>query len=341
HTYLWFQPAELKKAFDVSLHSGYDAVGFMLDNPPEGLADTRAFDVVIDAFIEAAQDAPSRAALIASLPETISPGTRHRCLSQGVVPLQGQREALEALAYAGGVGEVWRRGLPVEPTTPPAAASSAISLTEDAGKAALAKFGLSTARRRVVAATEAVAAAAQIGYPVVMKAAGGGLEHKSEVGGVILNLRNDVEAQAAAEKLGAISPDILVEEMIGDGVAEVLIGITVDAQFGQVLVLGSGGILTELWQDSVSLLPPWNRERIDTALRMLKVARLLDGFRGKPRGDRGALLDNVLAVAAYAQANVSRLLEIDVNPLIVRPEGCGAVAVDALIRLTARRHDHD
>ncbi len=335
-THLWFRPDELQKAFAVSMNCGYDAVGFMLDNPPEGIADTSAFDVVIDAFIAAAQGAPSRAALIASLPETISPGTRHRCLSQGVVPLQGQREALEALAFAGLVGEAWRRGALVQPGRPPAE-DTALSLTEDAGKAALAQFGLSTARRRVVRASEAVATAAQIGYPVVMKAAGGELEHKSEVGGVILNIRSDAEAGHAAQRLGLISDEVLVEEMITDGVAEVLIGITVDAQFGQVLVLGSGGVLTELWQDSHSLLPPWSRDRVDAALGTLKVARLLDGFRGKPRGDRAALLDNVMAVAAYARAHESRLLEIDVNPLIVRPEGRGAVAVDALIRLTEEK----
>lgn len=335
-THLWFKPDELKKAFAVSMHSGFDAVGFMLDNPPEGISDTRAFDEVIDAFIAAAQGSPSRAALIASLPETISPGTRHRCLSQGVVPLQGQREALEALAFAGLVGETWQHGAPVQPGVPPAEGVE-ISLTEDAGKAALAAFGLSTARRRVVGIAGAVAAATQIGFPVVMKAAGGGLEHKSEVGGVILNIRTGDEARDAAQRLKAISDTVLVEEMITDGVAEVLIGITVDVQFGQVLVLGSGGVLTELWRDSITLLPPWSRERVDAALGTLKVARLLDGFRGKPRGDRAALLDNVMAVAAYARAHAGNLLEIDVNPLIIRPEGRGAVAVDALIRLTEEK----
>ncbi len=334
HTYLWFNPPELQKAFAVSLRSGYDAVGFMLDNPPEDKADTEAFAVVIDAFIAAAQGAPSRAALIASLPETISPGTRHRCLSQGVVPLQGQREALEALAYAGAVGETWRDAAPVQLNLPaPSASGAAVSLTEDAGKAALAAYGVSTAKRQVAPAADAVRAAAGIGYPVVMKAVGAQLEHKSEVGGVILNIRSDAECAAAAARLAAISPDILVEEMIADGVAEVLVGITVDAQFGQVLVLGTGGVLTEIWQDSVSLLPPWNRARLDAALQTLKVSRLLGGFRGKPAGDREALLANVMAVAAYAQANVQRVLEIDVNPLIVRPAGRGAVAVDALIRL--------
>ena len=334
HTYLWFNPPELQKAFAVSLRSGYDAVGFMLDNPPENKADTEAFAVVIDAFIAAAQGAPSRAALIASLPETISPGTRHRCLSQGVVPLQGQREALEALAFAGTVGETWRVAAPVQLNVPATnAAGEAISLTEDAGKAALAAFGVTTAKRRVVPAADAVRAAAAIGYPVVMKAVGAQLEHKSEVGGVILNIRSDSECAAAATRLSSLSSDVLVEEMIDDGVAEVLVGITVDAQFGQVLVLGTGGVLTEVWQDSVSLLPPWNRQRIEAALQTLKVSRLLAGFRGKPAGDREALIANVLAVAAYAQAHVQRLLEIDVNPLIVRPAGRGAVAVDALIRL--------
>ncbi len=339
HTYLWFQPQELGKAFAVTLDGGYDAVGFMLDNPPEGKADTRAFDVVIDAFIAAAQGKSTRAALIASLPETISPGTRHRCLSQGVVPLQGQREALEALSLAGAVGEAWRAGAAPRLTRPPAAAGHstglpAQSLTEDEGKAALAAFGVSTAHRQVVPVAQAVHAATEIGFPVVMKAVGADLEHKSEVGGVILGLRDADQARAAAAKLSRLSSQVLVEQMIDDGVAEVLIGITVDAQFGQVLVLGTGGVLTELWQDSVSLLPPWNRERLLSAIAGLKVSRLLRGFRGKPAGDVDALVNNVLAVAAYARAQEHRLLEIDVNPLIVRPAGRGAVAVDALIRLT-------
>src|SRR5580693_3283179 len=107
HTYLWFDPPALKRVFGEVLQSGYDAAGFMLDSPPEGQADAAAYDAVIDVFIDAARGAPSRAALIASLPETISPRIRKRCLDGGVIPLQGQREALEALALAGGVGAAW------------------------------------------------------------------------------------------------------------------------------------------------------------------------------------------------------------------------------------------
>src|SRR5277367_6322524 len=108
HTYLWFDPPALKRVFSEVLHSGYDAAGFMLDSPPEGKADSAAYDAVIDVFIEAAQQAPTRAALIASLPETISPAVRQRCLAGGVIPLQGQREALEAISLAGGVGQTWK-----------------------------------------------------------------------------------------------------------------------------------------------------------------------------------------------------------------------------------------
>ncbi len=100
HTYLWFDPPALKRVFSEVLHAGFDAAGFMLDCPPEQQADTAAFDAVIDVFIEASRGAPTRAALIASLPETLSVRVRRRCLDNGVIPLQGQREALEALALA-------------------------------------------------------------------------------------------------------------------------------------------------------------------------------------------------------------------------------------------------
>jgi hypothetical protein len=122
--------------------------------------------------------------------------------------------------------------------------------------------------------------------------------------------------------------------MVTDGVAEVLVGITVDAQFGQVLVLGAGGVLTEYLKDSTSLLPPFTAESVRAALGRLRIARLLGGFRGKPAGDVPALVAAVLAVARYAEAHLESLAELDVNPIIVRPSGHGVVAVDVLLRLT-------
>jgi hypothetical protein len=109
--------------------------------------------------------------------------------------------------------------------------------------------------------------------------------------------------------------------------------MTVDPQFGQVLLLGAGGVLTELLRDTVTLLPPFAPADIEAALGRLKVSKLLAGFRGKPAGDTAALICTVLACTRYAEANLNSLLELDINPVIVRPAGLGAVAVDALIRL--------
>ncbi len=139
---------------------------------------------------------------------------------------------------------------------------------------------------------------------------------------------------AAAQRLSSLGEDFLVEEMITDGVAEILVGALVDAQFGLTLVLGAGGVLTELLQDSVSLLPPFTRSSIETALRRLSVNKLLHGFRGRPRADVPALIDAIVAVGRYAEAHLAALVELDVNPVIVRAAGAGAIAVDALIRLS-------
>ena len=336
HTYLWFDPPALKRVFSEVLRAGFDAAGFMLDCPPEQKADTAAFDAVIDVFIEASRGAPTRAALIASLPETLSARVRQRCFDNGVIPLQGQREALEALALAGAVGAAWRSNPRVElnlPAAEPCAQDAVYALGEREGKIALAGFGLTIPRGKIVAASGAAAAAAELGFPVVIKAAAADLEHKTEVGGVALNIQSAGEAGDAAARLSKLSPTLLVEEMITDGVAEVLIGVIVDPQFGQVLVLGAGGVLTEFKADSVSLLPPWSRDSIAAGLRGLGIAKLLAGFRGTPAADVDALIEAALSIARYAAANVSRLVEVDVNPVIVRPRGKGAVAVDTLMRL--------
>jgi len=334
HTYLWFDPPALKRVFSEVLHSGYDAAGFMLDSPPEGKADSAAYDAVIDVFIEAAQQAPTRAALIASLPETISARVRQRCLDGGVIPLQGQREALEALSLAGGVGAAWINNPAVQLQVPPQGGGGDIySLGEHEGKTALAEFGVRIPRGKLVPVQAAAEAALALGFPVVIKASGAHLEHKTEVGGVVLNVRTEADARSAAERLAKLSQTVLVEEMLNDGVVEILIGVIVDPQFGQVLVLGAGGVLTEILSDSVSLLPPWTRASIESALQRLEVSKLLAGYRGKPAADVDALIGTILSVARYASDNLATLVELDVNPVIVRPAGKGAVAVDTMIRL--------
>ena len=333
HTHVWFDYPRQRAMFGIAQRAGYDAVGFLVDCPPADAADDTTYVRVIEEFAAALPGAPTRGAVISSLPESLSPATREKCLAAGVVPLQGQRQALEALDLAGRVGERWRCGAEVRLRRPRVVAPAARTLAEHEAKQALAAFGVPVPRARLVAAQDAADAAAALGFPVVMKASGATLEHKSELGGVVLNVRTVAEAAAAVQRLSVLSSTLLVEEMIVDSVAEVLIGMTVDPQFGHLLVLGAGGVHTELLRDTVTLLPPFSTEVIRAALGELQVARLLAGYRGRPRGDVAALVQAALDCTRYALANLERLTELDLNPVIVRPEGLGAVAVDALIRL--------
>ncbi len=332
-TYVWFDRPRMRAMFSVAQRSGFDAVGFMIDCPPEGEADASAYLNGIEEFIAAIPGAPSRGAVISSLPESLASAARERCRAAGVVPLQGQREALEALDLAGGVGAAWRRGASVELRRPRALKERARALTEHDAKAALAAYGVRVPRSAVVKPRDAAGAAEALGFPVAVKATGPALEHKSEAGGVVLDVRSAAEAGQAAQRLAGLADSLLIEEMVTDGVAEILVGVTVDSQFGQLLVLGAGGVLTELLRDRVTLLPPWDATSIEAGLRSLRVARLLAGFRGQPAGDVPALVQTVLAAVRYAQANLETLAELDINPVIVRPANRGAVAVDALIRL--------
>jgi acetate---CoA ligase (ADP-forming) len=348
HTHIWFDRPALRSMFSVVQRAGFDALGLMVDCPPEAQADPTTYLDVIDEYLSVAPQASTRSALICSLPESLSPGTREKCLAAGVAPLQGQREALEALDLAGAVGETWSAGGGVQlrlprPRTQPTGAPR--TLPEHEGKRALAEFGVRIPRARVVTVadgddlTAAVLAAAEsIGFPVVIKAAGASLEHKSDVGGVIVDVRSAADVAAAMARLAILSDTILVEEMVRNGVAEILIGVTADPQFGQVLVLGAGGVLTELLRDSVSLLPPFSPAAIEHALGQLAIGRLLGGYRGRPPADVAALVDTAMACTRYAEAHLDRLVELDINPVIVRARGQGAVAVDALIRLLPQEH---
>jgi acetate---CoA ligase (ADP-forming) len=333
HTHVWFDYPRQRAMFRAVLHAGFDAVAFLLDCPPPAVADDSTYVRAIEEFAAALPGAPARAALICSLPESLSAATRELCLAAGIVPLQGQREALEALELAARVGAAWRQPGAPQLLRPRSAPVPARSLGEHEAKQALAACGVPVPRARLVPVQEAAAAAAELGFPVVIKAAGAALEHKSDVGGVILNVRSAAEAAAAGERLAALAATVLVEEMVTDGVAEVLVGMAVDPQFGQLLVLGAGGVLTELWRDSVTLLPPFSAQAIEAALRTLKIGRLLEGFRGQPAADVSALVETALACTRYAAVHLEQLAGLDLNPVIVRAQGRGAVAVDALIRL--------
>ena len=119
--------------------------------------------------------------------------------------------------------------------------------------------------------------------------------------------------------------------MVQNKVVEMIIGIKIDNQFGPVIVIGAGGIYTELINDSVTLLFPLKKSIILKAISNLKIFKLLKGYRGKPKGDIKALVDTIKKLGVFAEKNAGNLIEVDINPLIVRTKGKGVIAADALI----------
>jgi acyl-CoA synthetase (NDP forming) len=198
----------------------------------------------------------------------------------------------------------------------------------------LAEHGLPVpAGRKVSTPDEAVGAASELSFPVALKALG--VAHKSERGAVRLNLASGDALEAAARDLLPLGSGLYIEKMVAGGVAELIVGITRDVVFGPVMTIGSGGVLVELLQDSVTLLLPAGREEVEAALRGLKLFPLLDGYRGRPKADLFAAVDAILGVASFALRHAGAIEELDINPLIVCRQGEGAWIADALLVLAA------
>jgi len=159
--------------------------------------------------------------------------------------------------------------------------------------------------------------------------------HKTEEAGVRLNIQGKDAITNAWTDLSAKGP-VFMEDMITDAVAEVIVGVARDPLLGLHLMIGTGGVMAELMRDTALVMLPSERQDIDQAIDQTMVAALLDGFRGRPSGDRDALIDLVMAVQDFVLENEDDLEEMDINPVLVRPkgqeQGQGAVAVDALIR---------
>ncbi len=273
--------------------------------------------------------------MLATLPDCLPESVAETLIAAGIVPLLGIDDALAAAEAAADIGSAQAAALP-EPLHPLRALDGGATLDEWRGKLLLAEYGVPHPGGRLVhEPARASAVADELGYPVVVKAAGAALAHKSELGAVALGLRDAGAVRTAAERMAQLGEALLVEPMVTDGVAELIVGIFRDPQVGLCLVLGSGGTLVELLGDRALLLLPTTADEVRTALLGLKSAPLLQGFRGRPPGDLDAVVETALAAATFAAANIDRLVELDINPLIVRPAGKGAVAADVLIRLGA------
>jgi acetyltransferase len=217
-------------------------------------------------------------------------------------------------------------------------------LTEPEAKALLAAAGLPVVPTRVVAAgaVQAQAAAAELGYPVALKILSHTISHKSDVGGVRLNIGNPAElAEACAAMLARVAelrPDadvqgFTVQPMVRKKHAhELIIGTSVDSVFGPVVLFGAGGTAVEVLADRALALPPLNTPLALAQINRTRIVKLLRGYRDEPAADIEGIAQVLVAVSQLL-ADVPELAELDINPLLVNHEG--AVALDARVRVSA------
>ena len=318
HTYIWRDAAKMADAWTPMAAEHIGLTLLIVDYPR---TDARDWECATEAALAVRARTGRPVAVVATLPELLPEDVSARLMAGGVTPMNGLTEAIAAAEIAAHLGAPE----PVPPLVSGPLGEGRL-LDEAEAKAALAAHSAEVPRAGRAATPEAAGDVARsLTGPLVLK--GMGFAHKSEAGAVRLSLDPDA-VEAAAREMAA--EGYLVEEMVTGGLAELLVGVTRDPAHGFVLTLGAGGVLTELWRDTVSLLVPATESAVDAALDRLRIAPLLRGYRGKPGVDRAAVIRAVMALQAYVIEEAGAIGEVEVNPLICT--ATRAVVADALIR---------
>lgn len=330
HTFDWGNRARLIETFKAVMAGPQAITGLVLDFPKSELGPAEGWDIALDAMSEASAHAGRPAAVIATVPECLPEDRARRLVDAGTVPLMGVTEAMTAIRVASEVSGLMEKPFYV-PLPMRTSSTPATLLDEATAKALLAQHGVAVPAGWLCRSADQVVAAVAAFGNTAIKAVGSHIAHKTEIGAVILNVCDEAGAHNACARLSSLSGDILVERMVGDVVAEMIVGAVRDPALGLMLLVGAGGIFTELLDDTALLTLPLNAEEVERAIDGLKIAKLLNGWRGKPAADRASLVKTILAIGDFVTAHATTLQELDINPLMVTPSG--AIAADALIRL--------
>jgi hypothetical protein len=179
---------------------------------------------------------------------------------------------------------------------------------------------------------ELALAAASVGFPLVLKTAQPEIDHKSDVGGVVLNIANQADLlKAYREMADRLGPKGMVAPMLQSSGIEMILGISRDSQFGPTVVAGFGGIFAEVLSDVAVLIPPFNATAVKRVLENLSMADLLKGARGASKVDVDSYCEVAARLSEIAVAFSDTLVEVDINPIMLTADGC--VGLDALMVL--------
>jgi acyl-CoA synthetase (NDP forming) len=311
------------------------------DYPAEGLDNSKVFyqrDAI--AFARATKEAGLPAAICATIPENMDIETRQLLISNGVAPMQGIHETLNAISASAEWSQNRDRILSdiPKPLSPNLREGQQVMVSEPEGKAWLLANDFAVPQGKVTSGQNLGAVANELGYPLALKMVSLHLPHKTEAGAVVLNLSDAASAIQASIKMQAdvasynplaATDQFLLEAMSPKPLAELIVTLRRDPQFGIALVLGSGGILVELVGDSVTLLLPISPRDITRALKKLRVIGLLNGFRGGPQADLEKISLQIHRLCIAYTTHQDKIAEIEINPLFIYSDQ--VCAVDALV----------
>ena len=334
HTFIWGDRKRTSKCFKQMISGNFAATMLLLDWPRTQESEQKDWDLTLLALSDAISGTREKTIVLASIADCMPKRIIKECQKYGIAPMIGLDICLKALNHSYRIGLAFQKSSmqSIEVLRPLSHPSKISTLTEFEGKKLLKKYGIPVPDGKIISSTsEALIAAEKIHYPITLKVSDVELVHKTELGAVMLNINDPLALEKACQDLFKIGSSLLIEKMVQDSVAELIIGVGLDPIFGKYIIIGSGGILVELFKESIPLLFPVNRKDVSLALSKLKAFPLINGYRGNPQGDVEMIIDCVMATVKLVSEN--DIDELDINPLLVLKRGSGVIAVDTLIKL--------
>ncbi|WP_407193172.1 acetate--CoA ligase family protein [Bradyrhizobium sp. STM 3566] len=290
HTFIWNNELALTETFTAMVSGGLDLNMMVLEFSRPDRCSNTTYWPIIRAFEAALKTNKDQSAIVSSLPENMPEEYIPGIIERRIAPLKGISEAMQAAEAGAFIGAAWSepRAEPIDSAAAGRLGGDRLVLEEAEAKEMLLKAGAGAegrARRQGGRGSDRITG---LGIPVALKALG--VVHKSEIGAVRLNLCDAESVRAGAHNLLALGTGLYVERMMRDGIAELIVGLVPNPMFGTVMTLGTGGVLVELFGDTVTLMLPATRDDIAAALRGVKLCPLLEGYRGRPKADVPAVI---------------------------------------------------
>ena len=334
HTFIWGDRKRTSECFKQMISGNFAATMLLLDWPRTQESEQKDWDLTLLALSDAISGTREKTIVLASIADCMPKRIIKECQKYGIAPMIGLDICLKALNHSYRIGLAFQKSSmqSIEILRSLSHPSKISTLTEFEGKKLLKKYGIPVPDGKIISSTsEALIAAEKIHYPITLKVSDVELAHKTELGAVMLNINDPLALEKACQDLFKIGSSLLIEKMVQDSVAELIVGVGLDPIFGKYIIIGSGGVLVELFKESIPLLFPVNRKDVSLALSKLKAFPLINGYRGNPQGDVEMIIDCVMATVKLVSEN--DIDELDINPLLVLKRGSGVIAVDTLIKL--------